>query len=321
MHAFSHAMVELYELAEQASYQEFPEAALRLLQRSVGFDGAVLGLGGSGGAAQESLQITQAHVHQRDAAILQAYGRVSAGDPVTGAFLGGLERPLAVDCLTAYRGPQRGLSEMAEFSRNYGLRHLLLFGDRPQDALPGRWLVLYRSTNSSFRAEDADYLHATWAHLSRAIGMHRTALLDRQDSARAQRASALVNPQGGIETADAQFLLLLRRQWPDMGGRHLPQPLLDALKRGVSYRGQQIEVSARHQQHLWICCARPVDRLASLTPGEASVARRFAAGLSSKEIARELGVAPNTVRTQLSRAYAKLQVHDKAALAQRLMQM
>ncbi len=321
MHAFSRSMVELYSLAEQASYQEFPEAALSLLRRSVGFDGAVLGLGESECAPHSQLQITQAHVHQRDEQILQAYGAVSAGDPVTGAFLGGLERPLAVDCQAAYCGPRQGLSDMAAFSRRFDLRHLLLFGDRPHGALPGRWLVLYRSSNRGFHADDADYLHATWAHLSRAIVMHRNAVLDRQDSVRAQRASALVNAQGGIEIADPQFLAMLRRQWPDFCSQQLPAPLLDALKRGVSYRGQQIEVSAKRQAHLWICKARPADTLTSLTPGEAAVARRFAAGLSGKEIARELGVAPNTVRTQITRVYAKLQVHDKAALAQRLMEL
>ncbi len=319
MHAFSRAMVELYSLAEQASYQEFPEAALRLLQRSLGFDGAVLGLGAAGGTApQGQLQITQAHVYQRDAEILPAYGRVSAGDPVTGAFLRGLERPLAVDCRQQYRGRSQAAGELTEFSRRYELRHLLLFGDRPSGAQPGRWLVLYRSADSGFRAEDAEYLHATWVHLSRAIGLHRSALLDRQDSVRAQRASALVNAQGGIETADSQFLSLLRQQWPAFDGGKLPAELLAALNLGVSFRGRQIEVSARRQAHLLVCTARAVDTLFTLTPGESAVARRFAAGLSSKEIARELGVAPNTVRTQISRVYAKLGVHDKAALAQRL---
>ncbi|MGN6702333.1 MAG: response regulator transcription factor [Burkholderiaceae bacterium] len=42
-------------------------------------------------------------------------------------------------------------------------------------------------------------------------------------------------------------------------------------------------------------------------------------GMSTKKIAAELGVSPNTVRTQLSHLYSKLDVHDKAQLAQRLM--
>jgi len=319
MHAFSRAMVDLYSLAEQAGYQEFPGEALRLLQRWVGFDGAVLGMGEAGRDPRTGLLITQAHVHQRDASILQAYGAVSGHDPVTGAFLRGLQRPLAVDCHARYRRRGEALPEMEAFTRDHGLRHLLLFGDSPGAGTPGRWLVLYRADDACFKSEDAELLHAAWLHLSRAIGLHRAALLDRQDGARALRASALVNGLGGVESADGLFMERLRQEWPAFCGRLLPDELLTALGRGQSWRGRLIEVTARREQHLLVCTARPVDAVALLTPAEAAVARRFAAGLSHKQIARELGVAPNTVRTQISRLYAKLQIHDKAALAQWLM--
>jgi DNA-binding CsgD family transcriptional regulator len=319
MHAFSRAMVELYSLAEQASYQAFPGEALRLLKRWVGFDGAVLGMGVAGRDPQTGLQITQAHVHQRDEQILPAYGAVSGSDPVTGAFLAGLARPLAVDCRALYRQRGQALPAMDAFSTAYGLRHLLLFGDRPAAATPGRWLVLYRSDAAAFRPADADCLHAAWLHLSHAIGRHRSALLDQHDPACAQRATALVHRHGGIETADPRFLALLQDEWPKTHAGQLPDQLLDTLHRGAVHRGRRIEVQAAWQAPWLVCSARPVDALARLTPGESAVARRFAAGLSHKQIARELGVAPNTVRTQITRLYAKLQVHDKAALAQRLM--
>lgn len=319
MHAFASSMVDLYRLAEQAGYQEFPDEALRLLRRWVGFDGAVLGMGEAGRDPRTGLRITQAHVHQRDAGILQAYGAVSGHDPVTDAFLRGLPRPLAVDCQAQYRRPGQPLPEMEAFSRDYGLRHLLLFGDSPDAGAPGRWLVLYRADDARFKPEDAELLHAAWLHLSRAIVLHRAALLDRQDGARARRASALVNCLGGVESADALFVELLRQEWPEGCGRQLPAELLGRLSQGLAWRGRRIEVAARREQHLLVCTARPVDGLALLTPAEAAVARRFAGGQSHKQIARELGVAPNTVRTQITRLYAKLQVHDKAALAQRLM--
>lgn len=312
-------MVDLYRLAEQAGYQEFPGEALRLLQRWVGFDGAVLGLGEAGRDPRTGLLITQAHVHQRENHILQAYGAVSGRDPVTNAFLRGLHRPLAVDCQAQYRKRGHESAEMDAFTREYDLRHLLLFGDSPAAGTPGRWLVLYRADDACFKTEDAELLHAAWLHLSRAIVLHRAALLDRQDGARAQRASALVNGLGGVESADARFVDLLRQEWPGGCGQQLPAELLATLNRGLAWRGRLIEVVARREQHLLVCMARPVDAVALLTPAEAAVARRFAAGQSHKQIARELGVAPNTVRTQISRLYAKLQIHDKAALAQRLM--
>ena len=57
--------------------------------------------------------------------------------------------------------------------------------------------------------------------------------------------------------------------------------------------------------------------LPELTPAQNDVARRFAAGLSHKHIAREMKLSPNTVRTHLLHAYARLGVHDKVALAAR----
>ena len=52
-----------------------------------------------------------------------------------------------------------------------------------------------------------------------------------------------------------------------------------------------------------------------LTPAEDRVARLAACGLQYKEIAREVSVAPATVRNQLQAVYRKLGVTNKTALA------
>jgi DNA-binding NarL/FixJ family response regulator len=61
--------------------------------------------------------------------------------------------------------------------------------------------------------------------------------------------------------------------------------------------------------------ARKHDKLAVLTPREQQVARSFASGLSSKEVAQQLGLAPATVRSFLQKIYQKLDIGDKAQLA------
>ncbi len=317
MQAFSRTLIDLYQVAESTSLQGFPQEVLRLLQPWIHFDGAVFGMGDSQAEAQANLQIVQAHIHNRDAALLADYAAVSAADPVTGAFLAGLASPMSVDCVQRYREP--GLEEVDAFAHRHALRHLMLYGDAPSAERSGRWMVLYRSDNTAFQALEAELLHAAWFHVSRAVDINRAAALDRQDAQHAQRASALAGLRGTIEAADPQFHALLEREWP--GGPHktLPQALLDCAARGLPYRGRRIEVAIRRQDACLVCVARAVEQHGSLTPGEYAVARRFAAGLSSKEIARELGVSPHTVRSQLANAYAKLDVHDKAALAQRLM--
>lgn len=317
MQAFSRTLIDLYQVAENTSPQGFPQEVLRLLQPWIHFDGAVFGMGDSQAEAQANLQIVQAHILNRDAALLADYAAVSSADPVTGAFLAGLASPMPVDCVQLYGEP--GLEDVDAFAQRHALRHLMLYGDAPSAERSGRWMVLYRSDNTAFQALETDLLHAAWFHVSRAVDINRAAALDRQDLQHAQRASALIGLRGTIEAADPQFHALLEREWP--GGPHkmLPQALLDCAARGLPYRGRCIEVAIRRQDACLVCVASPVEQRGSLTPGEYAVARRFAAGLSSKEIARELGVSPHTVRSQLANAYAKLDVHDKAALAQRLM--
>lgn len=70
---------------------------------------------------------------------------------------------------------------------------------------------------------------------------------------------------------------------------------------------------AGHQRRL----VESLPSLTDLTSTQNDVARRFAAGLNHKQVARELGISPNTVRTHLLHVYARLDVHDKAALAAR----
>jgi DNA-binding CsgD family transcriptional regulator len=49
-------------------------------------------------------------------------------------------------------------------------------------------------------------------------------------------------------------------------------------------------------------------RSLGLTPRECEILERLAAGESNKEMARTLGISPNTVKTHLSRLYEKLEV-------------
>ena len=52
-------------------------------------------------------------------------------------------------------------------------------------------------------------------------------------------------------------------------------------------------------------------RSLGLSPREIDVLERLAAGESNKEIARRLGISPNTVKTHVARVYAKLAVERR----------
>ncbi len=60
--------------------------------------------------------------------------------------------------------------------------------------------------------------------------------------------------------------------------------------------------------------AGPVEGLDTLTPRERELVAWVATGLSNEEIARELVISPETVRTHVSRAMVKLRARDRAQL-------
>lgn len=57
-----------------------------------------------------------------------------------------------------------------------------------------------------------------------------------------------------------------------------------------------------------------LETLYGLTPAQARVARALAAGKGSKEVARELGISPSTVRSQTKDVYQKMRVHSQGDL-------
>ena len=52
-------------------------------------------------------------------------------------------------------------------------------------------------------------------------------------------------------------------------------------------------------------------RSLGLTPREHDILQRLASGQSNKELARELDISPNTVKTHVARLYEKLEVRNR----------
>ncbi len=61
----------------------------------------------------------------------------------------------------------------------------------------------------------------------------------------------------------------------------------------------------------------PVADLPRLTPRERDVLHHLSRGLSNKEIARELGLSPDTVKDHLASLFGKLEVGDRVSLLNR----
>ena len=311
---FSRTLVELYESAESADVGAFPAEVTRLVGKMVGFDGAVLGMGESSALNPDNLEIHNAFVYGRDPEILADYAQVSAVDPMTSKFLAGLPEPLANSYVSI--PPGKSMNELRNFYTRHELQHLLLFGEAGGDHSPARWLVLYRGAGEAFDSQSSQQVAELWPHLVRSLSINRSRYLHQRSAENQHKASALINSYGVIEIAEPLFRKLCAAEWPAGFGRKIPEAVWNSWRCGSKYVGKQASFALQFQHDDYIvsqaCAVGPLDRL---TPAELSVATKFAAGQSAKLIANAQGISVHTVRSQLTHVYEKLDIHDKAELA------
>jgi DNA-binding CsgD family transcriptional regulator len=329
MQAFSTTVRDLYALAEYASPDQFLERAISLLQMWIRFDGAIFGTGERSNPQSVTRLISAESAPAATVPETVLAREPLQDDPVARGIRNAPMSPSRGGIRELYR-KKRGSKKEHQVTRSgprsmmeeLGLCHLIFHGDDPKKVQPARWIVLYRQQDVRFAETDAACLHGLWIHLSHALAINRARTLERIAKPVTHRdnlsASGLVHTDGQVELADQRFFDLLEREWPELAPDFIPEDALQVLNEGKTFRGRQVEISWIRQAGAQLCRIRPIDAMEVLTPREFVVARRFAAGMSHKQIARELGVSHHTVRNQLAHLYRKLDLHNKASLAQYL---
>lgn len=326
MQAFSSTVKDLYALAEYAAPDQFVSQAINLLQMWIRFDGAIFGTGEAGKPPSASMLTSSKAIPVPTAPESSRSGKPFIDDPVARGFRNAPMAPSRGGIHELYRKSRDGkrpktkgkeLSGVRTMAEELGLCHLIVHGDDPTRVSPARWIVLYRHHDVRFAETDAACLHGLWIHLSRALAINRARAVERNTGKVKDQgmASGLIAADGTVQIADPRFFSLLEREWPELAPEAVPDEVMEQLLSGTPYRGKQIEITLVRQQDSHLCRIRPISAMEILTPREFVVARRFAAGMSHKQIARELGVSHHTVRNQLAHLYRKLDLHDKASLA------
>lgn len=113
---------------------------------------------------------------------------------------------------------------------------------------------------------------------------------------------------------------MLRREWPGWNGAILPHTLRDVLegRAGNRYVGREVMINIGRIAGVWFLKMRhklPVD---GLTAREKMVAKHIVEGLTYKQIAAVLHIAPVTVRNHIQNIHARLGVSNNAELAAQL---
>jgi DNA-binding CsgD family transcriptional regulator len=308
-------LLQIYRAARELAVDRFQDALVRQMKPLFGFDASWWGTGMYEGT---NAVVHSFHLHELPDEIIGDWERVSHEDVVAHAVVANPGRTINSHSATLLRD-RRG-SAIHDHVQRYRLGNVLVSSAQSRGMPVLNWLSLFRrDADWQFSEQDRALYELLFPHIVEALTINRLIHLDSMYTSRqsGRAAVAIVDRKGFIYNTDGGFEQCITVEWPDWNSRTLPQPLVQAIvpHATAQYRGNAISVTSQRVGDLYFLKARTLGAVDRLTRREKQIAERFAQGLSHKEIAKLLELAPATVRNYIQTIYGKLGVRDKAALA------
>ena len=287
----------------------FRRWALGELARLLPFDAALWGTG-----TVRRMKFHTCTTVNLPAGFPEALEASQAINPIVAALLERLETPVDMRSVM----PDRAFYVSELYRQTFapaGIERLLSTGHADADSGLYSLVTLYRfDRDQPFSARDAAKVGRVMFHLFNAASHAFFLQMSRRLAERpAASAAAAVDATGTFHEAMPRFFDLLDRHFPDRPPQQLPFALPPdgetVVLGGLCIRVEPLD--DLHSVHVW-----PAGPLDHLTRRERDVVAAVAHGLSFKQAAKRIGIAPSTVANHLYRVYRKLGVYSRAALAE-----
>ncbi len=213
-------------------------------------------------------------------------------------------------------------SRLLELAERFDVRQTLSISVDLPDQNAFMFLSLYRGRGRPpFTPEDGSINQFLIPHIRAAWRQNlRERLRVRGDSSGDETYKAFVDRAGRLVQHEEGFAAIVGQNWPAWRGPQLPLFLREAIERVRIVPGRWIGRSrwtlrAAPAGMLTLVDLRETSPLDRLRPRELQAVKLFAEGATHKDIALLTGLAPSTVRHYLRESYSKLNINNKAALA------
>ena len=322
---------DIYEGAQHLGVQDFSEYSLKSIKRALRFDSATLVDYAVSTRNAIGIQALHLHhvplekLHERSlyagVESLTEHGALVSRDVVLQAAIANRGQCIAADVNHAFRRDR-----LLDYCRKFDNAHSLVISTKTKDnafSLAAFWRADRRN---AYGRDDIATATCLLPHLLRARQInHQLGRGLSEESATTTvpgRVTILSTFGGQLYVVGNGAIRLLQQEWEQWLPPMLPSVLMNYLGSNTHRRfmGRAITIQASVQAGM--LCLEIASRCNTdrLTPAEDRVARLAACGLQYKEIAREVSVAPATVRNQLQAVYRKLGVTNKTALATAMQQ-
>ena len=298
-------------------YEAFRTWVLATLKEVLVFDGAIWGLLPHGAALEDG--VCGARLRGMSAAALDSLTSARPSEFSSRLAVGEVSNVCVEDA--RWCGPEH--ARLQEHARAHGMPNSLLTRFSGASS-QGQQFVMITRSDVTRRFSDANValFELLAPHMMQAYATRRKWFLEqlRPDSPRDRTAAvAVVDRAGFVHDKHARFDAMFRREWSDWKGDRVPAHLQELAGRhhGARWRfiGQQIVAEFLPVDESYVVSARPRSPADDLTDREFDIARRYAAGGNFREVAVSLSLAPATVRSHLRNVFVKLQIRNKAQLA------
>ena len=277
---------------------------LRNLQKFLPFDFGVWG----GGWADGRL-VTDLTVLNQNEAVLGDWQAVAHADAFCDLTLENLGCTARFDDVPDYR------SSLAynEHWRQFDAAHMMAtIVAEKTDGYVSFVGVCADKRPQAFTESERRFKQGLMPHLSQALRMNRDLWAGRISLGR--EGIAVINREGHILSVGGAFREIFRNEWGKPDTR-IPAMVMQALVQGDQWHGETLNARLSPFGNDYFIHLSIVTALSRLSRRERAVAELFASGLTNKEVARQLGTSPFTVRNQIARIYEKLEIASKAELA------
>lgn len=308
-------VVELYRAARELPAEQFQEHALLLIKPWLQFASAIWGFGQLHDGY--SLQVDAAHLHQVAPESIIEWQQINRQDKVIPDQVNHPGRTGDYHAPTLFGDEDDAV--MRDYAKRWGRQSYLATVTSRVDWSRISWISLYRpDPDHHYSASERTLCQMLMRHMNEALAVNQAIHLNAAYPAEAGREQfvAVAEQHGTLYHADARFLALLQREWPQADDQRLPAPLVEAMTRArrSSYVGESISCDGLLVAGLLLLRARAKAPVDVLTPRRSLIARYFAEGHNHKEIARRAQISPATVRNHLRAIYEILGVRTRTEL-------
>lgn len=312
-------ILDLYNEAQSCSMMDFSEFAIGGLKKFIKFDSAGVmrfHVDESGKAvltAQAAFNVIPDKAKMRAEYIgAESYDKdrgFSSRDPL---LRKSVSNPNQAHVYSLMSSDDAGLKEYGK--RAESLNSLNYVNKQADNAI--QTLSLWRAKNDNvFVEEDIYASNLLVPHVLQAIKINRGLVRNFLDE-NVQSGFLIVEDDGLIHHIDDVSVNLLRREYSDWLSYCLPSEIFSYFSstKNAKYIGNHIIMTMRRQGSLMMIGVQPKEAGRKLTPAELRVVEKIVLYGSYKEVARHLGVSPNTIRNQLYAIYEKLGIKNKSEL-------